>query len=66
MDILHKYNITGEYKAILKNRHLSKEELIKYLNDINTEHSSPLFIPMQKGLFLFAKREFRANARGFL
>ena len=61
MDILHKYNITGEYKAILKNRHLSKEELIKYLNDINTEHSSSIEDSKNKISNEFLKKQLSKN-----
>ena len=61
MDILHKYNITGEYKAILKNLHLSKEELIKYFNDINTERSSNIEDSKNKLSNEFLKKQLAKN-----
>lgn len=61
MNILHKYNIAGEYKAILRNSHLSKEELIKYLNDINTEHSSSVEDSKNKVSNEFLKKQLSKN-----
>lgn len=61
MKLLHKYNIREEHKSILMNSHLSKEELIKYLNDINAEHSSSVEDSKNKVSNEFLKKQLSKN-----